>query len=69
MLYRQDNDQKAYTQRVQAIYEKDYTKWLGYGRKRGYREEAVMEAIQEMSLKALNLYERLSDFDELQLHA
>jgi len=66
---KQNNDQDHFVRRVQAVYQQDYTKWLVYGRKRGLSDEVIIEAIQETSLKVLDMHEKLCDFDDLTLHA
>jgi len=62
-------DQAHFVERFQSIYQQDYTKWLVFGRKRGYADEVIADAIQETSLKVLDIEERLSELNDLELHA
>jgi len=69
MPSKRNKDQDHFVKRFQSIYQQDYTKWLVFGRKRGFSNEVITDAIQEMSLKVLDISEKLSDFSEKDLHA
>lgn len=69
MPSKRNNDQDHFVARFQTIYQQDYTKWLVYGRKRGFSDEVIKDAIQETSLKVLDISDKLFDFEDPQLHA
>ena len=68
-LLKKSNDEKDFIQTFQALYQRDYRKWVGYGLKQGMEQDRVEAAIQEMAVGVLKAAKRLTELSSQQLSA
>lgn len=68
MLLEKDKQDQG-MENFKELYYSDFNRWLSYGRKQGLSEEAVLDLIQELSLKMLSVSTRLADMNEERLKA